>query len=73
MTEKRFMKLEDNEDGTCLFTFHIDKEGEPEIVLATMSFDELMTIFISLQPRMDDVAKEYEDNVVLIPNTPEEA
>jgi hypothetical protein len=70
---KRFMKFEDNEDGTCGFTFLMEKGQPTETLLVTMSFDEMISAFQSMSPLMEDAAKEYQDKVVLIPNDAEGA
>lgn len=65
---KRFIHIEDNEDGTCTMSMRV-LENEPEMtVLFPISFDDLYESMTGAKaPTMDTIAQMAE-GMVIIPN-----
>lgn len=73
MSGKRFIKMEDNEDGTMTITINMGPEmmdgmeGEA-VLLIEMPFDEMMREFMPAQEELEKLASMYGNRATLIPN-----
>jgi hypothetical protein len=64
---KRFVMLEDNEDGTCTMRMQDGLGGGVLSCVMTMNFDDILGAFTG-SPELVAIAEKYEDNVIIIPN-----
>lgn len=65
---KRFIHIEDNEDGTCTMSMRV-LENEPEMtVLFPISFDDLYEAVMGGPAMPADTIVQLAESVVIIPN-----
>lgn len=72
---KRFIRMEDNEDGTCTMQMYLGEMTKDEelSVVFNMAFDLLMEMMgaMSLAQEYQDVLMQNPNIVTEIPNSPE--
>lgn len=63
---KRFIHMEDNEDGTMTLTMCVDEKNE-QMFLIQMSIDDVANSTVNNQAMLD-MAADVADNFIEIPN-----